>query len=75
MAAKNLNCRQARWSLYLARFDFALHHCLGKSMGKPDVLSHQADHGTGVGDNTNIVLLSPKLFTIRALEGVEVVGA
>ena len=24
--AKKLNCRQARWSLYLARFDFLLHH-------------------------------------------------
>ena len=75
MAAKNLNCRQARWSLYLARFDFALHHRPGKSMGKPDTLSRRADHGTGVGDNTNIVLLSLKLFAVRALEGVEVVGA
>ena len=75
MAAKNLNHWQACWSLYLAHFDFALHHRPGKSMGKPDTLSHRAVHGTGVGDNTDIVLLSPKLFAIRALEGVEVVGA
>jgi len=34
-----LNWRQARWSLYLSRFDFTLHHCPGKSMGKPDALS------------------------------------
>jgi hypothetical protein len=24
--AQKLNCRQARWSLYLSRFDFTLHH-------------------------------------------------
>jgi hypothetical protein len=39
MMAKQLNCRQARWSLYLSRFDFVLHHKPGKSMGKPDALS------------------------------------
>ena len=33
--AKKLNQRQARWSLFLARFDFVLHHRPGKSMGKP----------------------------------------
>ena len=38
-SAKKLNRRQARWSLYLARFDFVLHHRPGKSMGKPDALS------------------------------------
>jgi len=36
MTAKKLNCCQARWSLYLARFDFKLTHCPGHSMGKPD---------------------------------------
>ena len=44
-------------------------------MGKPDALSRQANHGTRAGDNANIVLLLPKLFAIRALEGLEVVGA
>ena len=39
MAAKQLNRRQAWWSLYLLQFDFLLHHRPGKSMGKPDVLS------------------------------------
>jgi hypothetical protein len=32
MSAKKLNCRQARWSLTLARFDFIMHHWPGKSM-------------------------------------------
>ena len=74
MSAKQLNRRQARWSLYLARFDFLLHHRPGKSMGKPDALSRRADHGTGTSDNSDIVLLTPKLFAVRALEGLEVVG-
>ena len=39
MMAKKLNCRQARWSLYLACFDFKLVHRPGRSMGKPDALS------------------------------------
>jgi hypothetical protein len=72
--AKKLNRRQARWSLVLARFDFTLHHRPGKSMGKSDALSRRADHGTGSNDNADIVLLTPGLFAIRALEGLQVFG-
>ena len=75
MSAKQLNRRQARWSLYLAWFDFLLHHKPGKSMGKPDALSWRADHGTSEGDNSNITLLTPKFFAVCALEGLEVAGA
>jgi len=57
MTAKKLNCRQARWSLHLARFDFLLHHYPGRTMGKLDALSRRADHGNGASDNENIVLL------------------
>ncbi|GLB43134.1 putative retrotransposable element tf2 155 kda protein type 1-like [Lyophyllum shimeji] len=73
--ARKLNRRQARWSLYLSRFNFSLHHRPGRSMGKPDALSRRADHGDRSGDNANIVLLRPELFAIRAVEGVELVGA
>ena len=72
--ARKLNRRQARWSLFLSRFDYELHHRPGRSMGKPDALSRRADHGTGGEDNDNMVLLKPELFAIRALEGVETVG-
>jgi len=44
MTAKKLNCHQACWSLYLARFDFKLTHHPGHSMGKLDVLSWRLDH-------------------------------
>jgi hypothetical protein len=74
MSAKRLNCRQAQWSLYLAQFNFLLHHRPGRAMGKPDALSWRADHGTGVDDNSNITLLTPKLFTVHALESLEFAG-
>jgi len=57
MMAKKLNRRQARWSLHLARFDFLLHHCPRRAMGKPDALSRRADHRNGASDNENVVLL------------------
>jgi len=74
MTAKKLNCRQARWSLYLPRFDFLLHHRPERTMGKPDALSRRANHRNGASDNKNIVLLRPEFLTIRALEGVELAG-
>ncbi|KAJ8474222.1 hypothetical protein ONZ45_g16023 [Pleurotus djamor] len=66
--AQKLNRRQARWSLYLSRFDFTLHHRPGRSMGKPDALSRRADHGNGKDDNQNQVLLKPAFFAVRAVE-------
>ena len=64
---KKLNRRQARWSLYLSRFDFALYHRPGKSSGKPDALSRRSDHGKGESDNENVTLLKPEYFQIQAL--------
>ena len=74
MMAKKLNCRQARWSLHLARFDFLLYHRPGRTMGKLDALSRRADHGNGASDNENIVLLRPEFLAVRALERVELTG-
>ena len=72
--AKKLNRRQARWSLYLSRFDSELQHRPGSTMGKSDALSHRLDHGLGSGDNSNMILLRPELFAVRALEGLTLVG-
>ena len=41
--SQKLNRRQVRWALYLLRFNFALKHVLGKSMGKADKLSRRPD--------------------------------
>ena len=43
-------------------------------MGKSDTLSHRSDHGSGVKDNDNMVLLTPNFFAVRALEGLQMVG-
>jgi len=74
MTAKKLNHCQARWSLYLAHFDFRLIHRPGRSIEKPDALSRRLDHGKGAFDNEDVVLLRPELFAIQALEGVQLEG-
>ena len=42
--AQSLNRHQARWSLYLSRFDYSLTHRAGKHSAKPDALSSCIDH-------------------------------
>jgi len=39
MKAQKLNRRQARWALYLSRFDFTLKHVSGTKMEKTNRLS------------------------------------
>jgi hypothetical protein len=43
-------------------------------MGKPDALSRRANHGSGQGDNDNLMLLAPELFQIHALAGIRLEG-
>ena len=69
MKAQNLNQRQARWSLYLSRFDFALKHVAGKSMGRADSLSRRVDWAKGVErDNENQVMLKEEWLEVRVIE-------
>jgi len=43
MKVQKLNCRQARWTLYLSRFNFTLKHILETKMEKADGLSRRQD--------------------------------
>ena len=43
MKAQKLNWKQARWALYLSRFNFTLKHMPGTKMGKVDGLSKRPD--------------------------------
>jgi hypothetical protein len=43
-------------------------------MGKPDALSRCVDHRSGWDNNSNMTMLSPKLFQIHALLGLDIVG-
>src|SRR5258707_14095174 len=72
--AHKLNCHQARWSLYLSRFDFILTHKPGRQMGRPDALSRWADHLRGADDNTDFTLLTLEVFELRATEAITLEG-
>jgi len=73
MKAQKLNRRQARWALYLSRFDFTLKHVAGAKMGKADGLSQRADWKVGVDkDNDNQVFIKDNW--IRSMYEVVVEG-
>jgi len=58
MKAQKLNHRQARWALYLPRFDFTLKHMPRTRMGKADGLSRRPDWKVEVEkDNDNQVFI------------------
>ena len=58
MKAQKLNQRQARWALYLSRFDFMLKYVLGTKIGKTDGLSRKLDWKVDVEkDNEDQVLI------------------
>jgi len=74
MKAQKLNRRQARWALYLSRFDFMLKHVPGSKMRKADSLSRRPDWEVGMEkDNENETLVKPEWLKIRRTEGVEII--
>ena len=74
MKAQKLNRRQARWALYLSRFDFVLKHVLGSKMEKADSLSRRPDWEMGIEkDNEDETLVKPEWLDIRKTERVEVI--
>ena len=74
MKAQKLNRRQARWALYLLRFNFTLKHVPGSKMGKADSLSRRPDWEVGVEkDNEDKILVKPEWLEARRMEKVEVI--
>src|SRR5271168_3146578 len=66
--AQKLNRQQARWSLYLSKFNVKLVHLPGSKMIQSDALSRWPNHGIGVEqDNEDMVSLPDNLF-INLLE-------
>jgi len=76
MKAQKLNRRQARWAIYLSRFDFTLKHVAGSKMGKADRLSRRLDWKVGVeNDNDNQIIIKDNwLYRLEEviIEGPEV---
>jgi transposase InsO family protein len=54
MTTRDLNRRQARWSLFLNRFNFVIIHRPGRLSAGPDGLSRRADHEVPAGSRDNI---------------------
>ena len=72
--AQKLNRRQAKWALYLSRFDFTLKYILGSKIRKADSLSRRLDQEVGVGkDNEDETLVKPEQLKVRETERVEVI--
>ena len=57
MKAQKLNQRQARWALYLFRFNFTLKHVPETKMGKTDGLSRRPNWKVGVEKNNDNQIL------------------
>ena len=74
MKVQKLNQRQARWALYLFRFDFMLKHVPGSKMGKADSLSRRPDWKVGVDkDNEDKMLVKLEWLEVRKTEAVEII--
>ena len=74
MTSQNLNRRQARWALYLSRFNFTLKHVPGIKLGKADGLSRRSDwEKGGEGDNEDRVLLKPEWSEAKRIRRGEVI--
>jgi len=74
MSNQKLNCRQARWALYLSRFDFVLKYISGSKMGKADGLSRRPDWEVGVEkDNEEQMLVKKEWLEARRIRVTEVI--
>ena len=75
MTNQKLNRRQARWTLFLSRFDFTLKHVPGTKMGKADGLSRRPDWRRGVErDNKDRTLVKAEWLRKAGTEEVLIKG-
>jgi hypothetical protein len=69
---QNLSRRQARWALWLSRFNFTLIHKPGKTNIPADALSRRSDHATeDSADSQDVIVLGPEKFRIAATKAFE----
>jgi len=71
---QKLNKRQARWALYLSRFNFTLKYIPGSKMEKADSLSKRLDQEVEIEkDNEDEKLVKPEWLEVKKIEKVEVI--
>ncbi len=63
---RDLNRRQARWSLYLSRFTFKVTYKKGESMQADALSRFSKDHVSDRDDNRQLQVLGPKYFLAAA---------
>ena len=69
-----MNRKQARWVLYLLRFNFMLKHVPGSKIEKANSLSRRLDWEIGVErDNKDETLVKPEWLKVRKMEKIEVI--
>jgi len=74
MKVQKLNRRQARWALYLSRFNFMLKHVPGSKIEKADSLSRRLDWEVEVEkDNEDKILVKPEWLEVRKTETAEII--
>ncbi|KAF8759758.1 hypothetical protein RHS01_02208 [Rhizoctonia solani] len=71
MQARSFNHRHARWRVFLSNFNFEIHYCPGKQLGKPDALSRRSDY-TDVPLEPEI-MLPTEVFANTLEEELEIV--
>jgi len=75
MTNQKLNRRQARWALFLSRFDFVLKHIPGSRMEKADRLSRRPDWRKGVErDNEDRILVKAEWLRGARIKEVLIEG-
>ena len=75
MTNQKLNRRQARWALFLLRFNFVLKHVPGSKMGKADGLSRRPDWRKGIEkDNKDRTLVKAEWLRRTGVEEVLIKG-
>ncbi|QRW23271.1 Retrotransposable element Tf2 protein [Rhizoctonia solani] len=71
MQARTFNRRHARWRVFLSNFNFEIHYCPGKQLGKLDALSRRSDY-TDVPPESE-VMLPTEVFANTSKEELEIV--
>jgi hypothetical protein len=59
---RDLNQRQAQWSLYLSHFNFKVIYCKGESMQADALSQFSKDHVSDRDDNHQVQVLGPQHF-------------
>jgi len=74
MKVQKLNRRQARWALYLSRFNFMLKYVPESKIEKADSLSRRLDWEVEVEkDNEDKILVKPEWLEVRKTETAEII--